>query len=71
MIQIPWNKEHFFFFAFCCIVFNYSRLLMFDKKQKHCVKGIHLVTDDGLFDWKTFYNVKIVAIHRLAKCMVF
>ena len=50
MIQIPWNKEHFFFFAFCCIVFNYSRLLMFDKKQKHCVKGIHLVTDDGLFD---------------------
>ena len=33
---------------------------MFDKKQKSCVKRIHLVTDDGLYDRKTFYKVKIV-----------
>ena len=33
---------------------------MFDKKQKSCVKRIHLVTDDGLYDWKAFYTVKIV-----------
>ena len=33
---------------------------MFDKKQKSCVKRIHLVTDDGLYDQKAFYIVKIV-----------
>ena len=33
---------------------------MFDKKQKSCVKRIHLVTDDGLYDQKAFYTVKIV-----------
>ena len=33
---------------------------MFDKKQKSCVKCIHLVTDDGLYDEKAFYTVKIV-----------
>ena len=33
---------------------------MFDKKQKSCVKRIHLVTDDGLYDRKTFGTVKIV-----------
>ena len=34
---------------------------MFDKKkQKSCVICIHLVTDDGLFDQKAFYMVKIV-----------
>ena len=27
---------------------------MFDKKQKSCVKHIHLVTDDGLYDQKAF-----------------
>ena len=31
---------------------------MFDKKQKRCVKRIHLVTDDGLYDQKAFYTVK-------------
>ena len=31
---------------------------MFDKKQKSCVKHIHLVTDDGLYDQKAFYTVK-------------
>ena len=30
---------------------------MFDKKQKSCVKRIHLVTDDGLYDRKTFYTI--------------
>ena len=33
---------------------------MFDKKQKTCVKRIHLVTDHGLYDRKAFYTVKIV-----------
>ena len=33
---------------------------MFDKKQKSCVKRIHLVTDDGLYNRKAFYTVKIV-----------
>ena len=36
---------------------------MFDKKQKSCVKRIHLVTDDGLYDQKAFYTVKIVFIY--------
>ena len=31
---------------------------MSDKKQKSCVKCIHLVTDDGLYDQKAFYKVK-------------
>ena len=33
---------------------------MFDKKQKSCVKRIHLVTDDGTYDPKALYTVKIV-----------
>ena len=32
---------------------------MFDKKQNSCVKHFHLVTDDGLYDRKAFYTVKI------------
>ena len=40
-------------------------LIMFDKKQKSCVKRIHLVTDDGLYDRKAFYKVKIVFVHPL------
>ena len=39
---------------------------MFDKKQKSCVKRIHLVTADGLYDRKVFYEVKIVFIHSLS-----
>ena len=35
---------------------------MFDKKQKSCIKRIHLVTDDGLHDRKAFYKVEIVFI---------
>ena len=38
---------------------------MFDKKQKICVKRIHLVTDDCLYNRKAFYEVKIVFIHPL------
>ena len=33
---------------------------MFDKKQKSCVKRIHLVTDGGLYERKAFHKVKIV-----------
>ena len=32
-------------------------------KQNSCVKRIDLVTDDGLFDQKAFYTVKMVFIH--------
>ena len=38
---------------------------MFDKKQKGCAKCIHLVTDDGLYDQKAFYTVKIVCLFIL------
>ena len=38
---------------------------MFDKKQKSCVKRIHLVTDDGLYNQKAFLIVKIVFIYPL------
>ena len=59
IMQTPKKELHFFFFSVCCIIFNCSWQLMFDKKQKSCVKCIHLVTDDGLYDWKAFYIVKI------------
>ena len=38
---------------------------MFDNKQESCVKRIHLVTDDGLYDQKAFYKVKLIFIHLL------
>ena len=38
---------------------------MFDKKQKGCIKRIHLVTDDSLYYRKAFYKVEIVFIHPL------
>ena len=38
---------------------------MLDKKQKSCVKHINLLTDDGLYNGKAFYTVKIVFIHPL------
>ena len=60
-MQTPKKEVHFFFFSVCCIVFMCSwQLIMFDKKPKSCVKCIHLVTDDGLFDQKAFHTVKIV-----------
>ena len=43
---------------------------MFDKKQKSYVKRIHLVTDDGLYDQKAFYIVKIVFIHPPAAILM-
>ena len=33
---------------------------MSDKKQKSCAKHVHLVTNDGLYDRKDFYKIKIV-----------
>ena len=39
---------------------------MFDKKQKSCVKCIHLVTDDGLYDQKASYKVKIIFVYPVA-----
>ena len=60
-MQTTKKEVHFFFFSASCMVFNCSwQLIMFDKKQKGCVKCIHLVTDDSLFDQKAFYKVKIV-----------
>ena len=53
------------FFSICCAIFNCSWQLMFDKKQKGCVKRIHLVTDDASYDRKAFYKVKIVFIHPI------
>ena len=62
IMQTP-KKEVHFFFSVCCIVFNCSwQLIMFDKKQKSCVKRINLVTEDGLYEQKTFYTVKIFFI---------
>ena len=39
--------------------------MMFDKEQNNCVKRIHLVTDDGLYDRKALFKVKIGFIHPL------
>ena len=64
-MQTPKKEVHFLFFSVFCIVFNWSWQLLFDKKQKICVKRINLVTDDGLYDRKTFYKVKFVFIHPL------
>ena len=61
IMQTP--KEVHFFFSVCCIVFNCSWQLMFDKKKNKCIKRIHLVTDDGLFDQKSFYKVETAFIH--------
>ena len=63
IMQNPQKKMHFFFFSVCCIVFNCSWQLTFDKKEKSSAKRIHLLTDDGLYDGKAFYKVKIVYIH--------
>ena len=50
-MQTPKKEVQFFFFSVFCIVFNcswQSMFGMFGKKQKNCVKCIHLVTDNGL-----------------------
>ena len=36
--------------------------LMFDKKQKCCVKRIYLVTNDGLYDRNVFFKVWILKV---------
>ena len=60
-MQTPKKEVHFFFFSACYIVFNSSwQLIIFDRKQKSCVKRIDLVTDDGLYDRKAFYKVKMI-----------
>ena len=38
---------------------------MFDKKQKSCMKCVHLKTDDDLDNQKAFYKVEIAFIHPL------
>ena len=60
IMQTPKNEEHFMFFSVCCIDSNCSwQWKMFDKKkQKSCIKRIHLVTDDGLYDRKPFLHSK-------------
>ena len=59
-MQTPKKKFiHFFFFSVCSVVYNcFLQLILFDRKQKSCVKGIHLVADVGLYNWKAFYKVK-------------
>ena len=58
--------EDFFFFSVFSIAFNCSwQLIMFNKKQKSCVKRFQLVTDNFLFERKASYKVKIVFIHHL------
>ena len=60
-MQTPKKEVHFFFFSVCCIVFNCSwQLIIFDKKQKSCVKRIYLVTDDASYNREAFYTAKIV-----------
>ena len=64
IMQTRKKEVHFFFFSVCWIVFNCSwQLIIFDKKQKSCVKRIHLVTDVGLYNRKVFCKVKILFIH--------
>ena len=70
-MQTTKKEVHFFFFSVCRIVFICCwQLMMFGKKQKSSVKRIHLVTDDGLYNWKAFYTVKIVFIHPLKTLLV-
>ena len=60
VMQTPKKKVHFFLLLGLFIVFNCSwQWIVFDKKQKRSVKHIHLVTDDGLYDQKAFYKLKI------------
>ena len=63
--KIFWREKevHFFFFSVFCIVFNRSwQLTMFARKQKSCVNGIQLVTDDGLCNRKAYHKVETVFI---------
>ena len=42
------------------LLINSWQLIIFDKKQESCVKRIHLVTNNDLYDRKAFYKVKNV-----------
>ena len=58
------KEVHFFWLSVCCIVFDCSwQLKTFDEMQKTCVKRIHLVTDNDLYNQKAFYKVKMAFIH--------
>ena len=49
------EEVHFFLLSICCIVFDCSwQLKTFDEMQKTCVKRIHLVTDNDLYNQKAF-----------------
>ena len=48
----------FFFFLVCYIVTDCYWQLRFDRKLRSCIKLIHLVTGDSLYDRKAFYVVK-------------
>ena len=39
------------------------------ERQKSCVKRIHLVTDDSIYDPKAFYTVKIVFYSSLSETL--
>ena len=59
-MQTPKKEVHFFWFSVCCIAFNCSwQLIIFDEKQRNCLKRTHLVTNDVLYDQKAFCTVRI------------
>ena len=69
IMQTPKKEWHFFVLSVSFIVFNCSwQLIMSDKKQNKVfifIKRIYLVTDDGLYERKSFYKVEIVFIPPL------
>ena len=69
-MQTPNKDVHFFFFSVCCIVFYCSwQFIMFDRMQRICVKRIHLVTDDCLYDQKASYIVKVFFLFSFSLCL--
>ena len=50
---------HFPFFSVCCVVAGCSWERRFDKKQKSCIKRIHLLPVDGLYYRNTLYKIKV------------
>ena len=51
-MQTPMKEVHFYLLF--SVLYCSWQLIMFGKKQSSCVKRIHLVTDDGLYDQKAF-----------------
>ena len=60
IMQTPYKEVHFFFFSLCCIF-----LIALDSLIKFLENIFILVTDDGLYERKAFYKVKIAFIHPL------